>query len=312
MNIPKEIQNLESFLLIQPYKMGILGTIETKVIANVAASASHAKDFLFSGDFVEGGKGFAVGLIDAGKGVVDVLSDANPVDEVLLDELDNIFLPLPNNIKESMSQKYEESIINLEERMARTAFAGAKKAVGMVSENMSGGMDSMLDLAEHLARRGNLSIDPNTLMVYGGSVPRTVSFDFILNPTSQEQSKYYNECVNKLKLYSLSQRRLNSFYGDIGIRTLSIPTCFIFKAINNKGNDLFAINSILNSTKHRNQTGGFYLSNINLNIGGHDSLQLYWDGSAKSVTLTLSFVERQPLWKDDWKFILEEYNSKVG
>jgi hypothetical protein len=248
-------------------------------------------------------------LVDTSKGFIKLLTDNKVLDYTLGDSISDFYLPMPNSIRESISQKYDETNFNLEELMARGTIGAATNAIGSVSSDLATGIQSTMALAEHLAKRGNLTIDPNPLMTYSGSLPRTFTFDFILNPNSAEEASYYHNVVKRLKYYSTIERTENTFFGELAIRTLSMTKCFSFKCIqatNTEGStrNLDFINILMNTYKGLNTNTGFYLSNINLIVGGQDSLQIYYDGAPKTVHLSLSFVERAPLWDDSWKDLI--------
>jgi hypothetical protein len=243
------------------------------------------------------------------------VSNATLLDYTLGNSIDTLYLPMPNNIKSSQAQRYDETNFNLEERMMRSVVGTAKNMLSTVMPDTANTLGSIAVLAEHLAKRANITVDPNTLMTYGGSLPRHFTFDFILNPNSKAEADYYNEVIQWIKYYSVIERTTNNLYANLGIRTLSVKNCFTFemmKQVLNPDNSigstkLLNINSLMNSSKELNNEGGFYLSNINLILGGQDSLQLYYDGSPKTAVLTMSFVERQPLWSSDWARVALKY-----
>jgi hypothetical protein len=236
--------------------------------------------------------------------------------------VDTIWLPLPNNIRDSHSQKYDETSFNMEEMMMRSSLGVAKNIMSTVMPDTANTLGSVVSLAEHLAKRGNLTIDPNPLMTYAGSVPRTYTFDFLLYPTNALEAEYYKEVVAWLNYYSIVERAENNLFGELGIRTLSVRNCFTFEAVqikNEKVKPLNFINTVMNCDRnkkgHKHGKGliksnfaGFFLTNTNLVLGGQDALQVYNDGAPKSGSLTLSFIERKPLWRSDWE--LAETNVK--
>lgn len=312
MKVPDKLNDLEQLIAISVHKVKLNATLESKLFSGLDAAKNHASGMINGDgvDLITEGWNTAASFAQLTKDSIDILKDSSAIDYTLDKAETTIFLPLPNNIRESYAQNFETSNINMEEKLLRTAIPIAKKAVGLLSSDVANGIDSTIERIQHIATRSNLSIDPNTLMVYGGSVPRHITMDFSLTPSDAHEAQYYSDIASSLRALSLATRYTTNFYDNLGIRTLRMNNCFTLKAVFKNGNSIKPINKLINMDKistgkgsTKTFIGGFYLSNVSLTIGGQDSLQLFYDGKAKNALLSLTFIERQPLWRTDWESI---------
>lgn len=224
---------------------------------------------------------------------------------------DSIYLPLPNVLREVHHQMYEDSAYNMEDRFLRNGVKVIQegfKALGDKGNAISDVMGSAVNLFDHISRRANLSADPNNLLTYAGSAPRTYTFSFNIVPQNYKEAQYYADATKWLKFYSLGKREtmIDPFNSKVTLNTIRQSTLFTFD---------FKANNSANSNHHLNTlfacdntiTKGFSLTNITSTVGD-DGLLLYNDGSPKAITLSLTFTERKPLWHSELEVF---YKSKL-
>jgi hypothetical protein len=296
----------KNFMQINTYNMGV-----TKNAKDVLDSIQNLKlnaNKIRNGEVLSGAVGLPSTLISSFGNMAVALNakDGELITYTLEDTKQPIYLPIPNTIVDSHSQKYDETTFNMEERMLRTGIGAMQALTSQVSSGVANTIPYIMSTAEHLMKRGNITIDPNNLMTYAGSIPRSFTFDFNLTPNSADEAEYFTNSINMLRNNSIAERNENKFFDELGIRTLSITKCFDFKmqtsAKNSEGNTTVSDIDFMNEMMFcsNNPTGGFFLSGIHLNIDGQDALQVYYDGTPKIIRLTLSFIERKPLYFDDW------------
>jgi hypothetical protein len=224
------------------------------------------------------------------------------------DYMDSIFLPIPNVLREVHHQMYEDSAYNMEDRFLRNGVKMIQegvKSLGDKGNAISDVMGETVEIFDHIARRANLSADPNNLLVYSGSAPRTYTFSFNIVPQNKKEAEYYSDAVKWLKFHSLGKReKLMDPFNLLPLNTLRQSSLFTFefysKSLDNHHiNTLFACDNTI--------TKGFSLTNITSTLGD-DALLVYNDGSPKSITLSLTFTERKPLWYSELK---EFYENKL-
>lgn len=221
---------------------------------------------------------------------------------------ESFFLPMPNILREVHHQMYEDSAYNMEDRMLRNgvdAIRGVVSQLGKYGNSASNMFGNLIDMFDHVARRANITADPNNLLVYAGSAPRTYTFSFNLVPQNQKEALYYSDTIRLLKHHSLGKREtmLDPFNSSIKLNTIRQSKLFTIEFLTSKGTPTQASfdNNYHLQTLFASDvtiTKGLSLTNITSTIGD-DGLLLYADGSPKVISLSLTFTERKPLWADE-------------
>lgn len=279
-------------------------------------------------------EGTALGAIDTAKedgiiakfksmteGISKYLKKGDFIGNIDTSSQDVLYLPLPNVLREVHHQMYEDSFYNLEERLVRNGVKLTQETIRALAGSKGGqiaeGLGSIVELADHMMRRANIASDPNNLLVYSGSAPRTHTFSFNIVPRNNKEALYYMQVIEKLKLYSLAKKEAlaDPFDNALTLNSIRQGYLFAFKFVILEVKDdkkKFAKNAHLDTIFAGDDTitKGFALSNITSTIGD-DGLLLYADGSPKAITLSLTFTERKPMWhteiKDFYEKRLKEY-----
>lgn len=235
---------------------------------------------------------------------------------------ESVLFPFPEEINEDYHQSYEANTLNLEMQLAKFGLAKAQARVGKVSGGAAAVIEDIKGYVESTAKRSNILIDPNTLMTYRGSVPRTFSLRFKIVPQNKTEMNMYLNSFKILRNYSLAvQKTLNVIPGadNIGIKYLQQNKIFSFEA--NYDSETSKISSSYNyinllmgtgPTMVTADSGGFNLESTSINTGTA-AFTTFYDGSPKELDITLVFKERKPLWSRDWERHIKKYagnNSK--
>lgn len=226
-----------------------------------------------------------------------------------------IYLPLPNVLREVHHQIYEDSSYNMEDRFLRNGVSGIREAIkmfgGSKGASISEGIGSLVEALDHTMKRANITADTNNVLTYGGSSPRSHTFSFNLVPQNELEAQYYKLAIAKLKLYSLSMRQslADPFNSKLAINVIRQSHLFTMSFLINEGGS-FSDNKHLNTlfASDSTITNGFSLTNVTSTIG-NGGLILFDGGAPKSITLSLTFTERKPLWYDE---LNTYYESKLS
>lgn len=312
------LENYPNYMQINVYEVGIAD--KAKDFIQAIKGLQNSADTFRANNTDSLAKtvvGFPKTLMSAYEKIKPVLEDAEVLNYTLENKLTTLTLPMPNTITDSYTQKYDESTYNAEQRLASTSIGVLQSMVGLVSTSVASTIPTIVDMTEHLMERGNLSVSPNNLMVYSGSVPRSFNMDFNLTVSNKPDAEFLNNTIFRLRYYSTAELADRKVYQGLGIRTLSVGNCFNFSFHSrtpDKGNpaDIDFMNLLIygNSNSEQNNKVAFYLSGINLIIDGNDAMQIYYDGTPKMLRLSLSFIERKPLYSADW--FNHIYSHKLG
>lgn len=213
------------------------------------------------------------------------------------DAVGTFYFPLPNSLSDQYLQSYEVQSMNL-----------LGSAISKISNYT--GKTSIKDMSEQALARSGIRLDPNILSVYRSSNPRNIDMSWNIIPKSRKQYDAYVEQITKLKNWTKAKRdpiSLGSVNNVIPMNFLVMKYIFCIDIISLQSDTPPLISTLLSAS--RDITEGFFISLINTNIGSRQLL-LRHDGNPSDFSLSIQFIERKPLWRDDWeKKISSLYND---
>ena len=248
------------------------------------------------------------------------------------------YFPLPTKIEESYSQTYETNAISVAELALKK---GAGKVVGMIAnafgkQSINHVFSDSIEQAEHYMRRDNKLLDQNILSTYAGSVPRSISLTFTFIPDSAKHTKSIIEGVNALKAASRATVEQVSIAG-MNTNTLSQKYVATFQMqvdksskleaknlgmlnniISSKSNTSFVNLKTPNKFEEENTTdivsSGYFINSVDISYGADGSMALYADDMVKELTISISLVERKPMYRhnylSNYKAAMDNVNKK--
>ncbi len=175
-----------------------------------------------------------------------------------------ITLPLPNELTDSQSHKWETT----------------EGFVGKMGKTLmdKGGVNSIIgELSSSLGSRKPM-VDPGYFQDYNGTEPRTFSFSWDLIPDNSIDAESINAIIYNLKKFTLPTSTIN------GISLLS-PFVFDIEIKNKKINNLMNMNNVV-------------CTEMNVNYAAEGALQYFADGSPKYIKLDMTFIERSTVTGD--------------
>lgn len=200
-------------------------------------------------------------------------------------------LPLPNGLSITYGSEFNTSELTLEQ----TLLNGVIRSVGTVAPNLANIFTDMVDFAANVLKRHGATINTHILNVYNGASLRNINMSFILIPQNKTEYNYYKETINKLKQYSLANKKTIAE----AIPFLSQRNLFTFGWGGSSEETMYEIfNEVLMiGYNPQKVTPGFFINSINAHYGDNNNL-LTEDGTPKVIRLDISFVERGPLYSD--------------
>lgn len=255
--------------------------------------------------------------------------DSSRRDNIILSD---IYLPLPDSINDSYSQSFQVSEYDFDNAImgyglnkVLEGFRNHKNA------NVSNTIEDILSATAQLGTRSNMSINPNTLHVYTGSLPRSFDFNFKFVPRSLTEANDIINAIEKLRNYSLGTKKSLVVDSTLKINLDIIKTehCFSI-SYHKRRNDATGYTGTddleeLTYLKDLMFTGveapsnGFFLTDIQVDLGNQgDGIQLFekTEGAKlklipKVISVDLKFTERKPLYRGDWKAHIDNVFQKI-
>jgi len=259
-----------------------------KVFSNISDG-----DFLnAAADIVTGTQEAVFNTISSGTGAVsaigtasgtfgDRLTDAGNV--ALVDKfIQNIFLPFPNEVQESMSQSWgtQESVM----RWLPTGLSGGTTAVETISNKVSLATGTQALIA-------NL----NKSVKWEGTEFRSITLTWTLVPNNANESKTIHEIITSLKAFASPQAVVQK-------SLLRAP--FYFKLMFGERDGV--INQALQFTE-------CVITNIEVNYSVAGNMETFNDNNPKIMQLSITFKDREPKTLSDWsKPIAAQYDTKIN
>jgi hypothetical protein len=175
-----------------------------------------------------------------------------------------IALPLPNELSDSQSHKWETT----------EGFVG-KQGKNLIDK---GGINSIIgELSSTLGTRKPM-IDPGFFQDYNGTEPRSFTFSWDLIPDNLIDAESIHNIIYHLKKFTLPTTTIN------GISLLS-PYIFDIEIGNAKINQMLNINNVV-------------CTSMTVNYAAEGALQFFSDGTPKFIKLDMTFIERSTITSD--------------
>jgi hypothetical protein len=321
----KDIANLEYrdedviFIEVFPYKTDKSKELYENVAKMIPFNGDPNKSTL---DNITGG------LDSVAKEVKDAFK-ADHTTYVGSKSIDEFFFPSPSSLTDNYSQMYEIDEYNLDNKLAS---AGLTKIIDVISTRapgLSGSIEDIAAITEHLGRRNNMSIDPNSLSVYIGSKPRNFNFTLQMIPKNIKEAEIILQSIERLRTYSLGKKNPVSLIKDVFqlqvVESANIFTFSFYKKTVGENNIIEYIeNTKLNTLMGIGRdSSGFFINGFDVDVGASgDNVQLFrekrnnltnrliLDHIPKLITVNISLVERRPMYSEDWMRFINSRKKK--
>ena len=237
---------------------------------------------------------------------------ASPTEEVRA----NIYLPLPNILSTALSHNYETDEMNTADKILTSsgylmntllspfkvgpnAKTGKMSKKGFLMNKFVSSASAAPNAAKKLlnfyteqSKRSNAPLDTNIITTYRGTKLRQFSFPIHIIPYSQEHAKKIIEGLLWIKYYMTGQK-------TAGNMIIKQDNCFevSFYNVENSASK-FEPNEELNTLMGLGENIYLNLTGLSVTYGADGALMMYKDGMPKSITITLNFVERKPLYDE--------------
>jgi len=182
---------------------------------------------------------------------------------------ENIYLPLPNELQEALSNSYEE-----QEGWMNTILkkAGAEGAMNTVSEIS----------AFHAKATGARQIKywENKIQMYSGTNFREINLTWTLIPNNQQESQQIHNIIKALKIYGSPSGTLKKLF-------VEAPHFFSLQFMNPVFDQALSFREVV-------------LIDVKVGYSPSAGMELFADQLPKAVTLNITFRDREPKLAQDW------------
>ena len=236
--------------------------------------------------------------------------------------LQTYFLPMPDSFQETYNQDFQVSEYDMDNFLISKGYGMIIDGIrGKNGGNMANSIQDIVGLTEHLGRRGNLTINPNTMSIYTGSSPRTFSLSFKMIPTSLAQANELITQLQDIRIQSMGKVTRHTVESKLAITVSFIQSSHVFTFEFYDSEKPDGANNYMNYMVNTGtNTDGFFLTDMHIDIGNQgDGIQFFNDNSTgtfkmipKYISFELSFQERKPLYRSDWDGILGEADSLIS
>jgi len=240
-----------------------------------------------SGDISDAAKAFGEGIVAVGGQLIktgssllhDVTTEldkrinennkanSRSFQEVSRSWVGSIDLPIPNNLKESLSHDWQENNGQISQLINKGV--GADTIVGKV-----------LDTLSQSTGTRNITTNPDYVQMYRGTKPRNVSFEWILMPNNVKEAKTIFNLIRKFKAYS-------SGHPSASYAFLTAPYFCEITIRNKVMNDSLKLTDMV-------------INNVSVNYSESGYMEMFYDGTPKAITLSLELTERRTKTVKDW------------
>jgi len=182
----------------------------------------------------------------------------------------SMFLPLPNEIQESMSHSYDEE-------------AGWFGTVKPHIPGVTKGIDTVVDMASIISKMSgsrSITFDRNRVSMYTESAFRSVNLSWNLVPNDAAESKAIHDIVKTLKKYSSPA----SVSGKILLKS---PHFFRVKFGNKLMDEALQFYEVV-------------ITDIGIDYSPGGGMEMNYDDTPKTVSLSITFKDREPKLMEDW------------
>jgi len=179
----------------------------------------------------------------------------------------SIALPIPNNLQETLNHEWNEES-------------------GIVAHYLDKGINSLdvvskvIQGVSTISGTRNVTTNPDYIQIYKGSKPRSIDFSWVLLPNSKKEAETLWNIIRKFKAYSSPHpSKTNAFL---------IAPYFC---------EIIFENPRMETSLRLNE---MVINSISVNYSESGYMEMFYDGTPKTINLTISFVERRPKVYQDW------------
>jgi hypothetical protein len=217
-----------------------------------------------------------------------------------------VLLPMPNSIQDAQGHEWSTySVTDMIGEVVGTAgnFIGGLggKTTGLIGKAISGAGAAMQTdgTPNKLARRTTgIGLDPNTRLEYTGEQLREFTFNFVMIPESEEDSKAIRDIIRFFRINGTGATSLGDVPGTVSTELNNTIVSDIHAFITEPG--WFTIdfrNKHLNTIYMPTQ---MVLVSFTTSLFEDGYAAFYEDDSPKKVSMTLAFKERLPKYSNSW------------
>lgn len=199
-------------------------------------------------------------------------------------------LPLPNQISSNMSHNYTEDEMDPIDKLQSLKGFQALKIASGASQKMVDIAISTMREGVKMAKRSNATIDTNVLTIFTGTNCRQFTLDFTLIALNEQHA---NEIVSAILALKVNM----SGYRDSAQLVIVQDNIFSIGFIDDDANSVRYIEELL----MLDHNVDLNLTDINITYGADGAMTLFRNGLPKVITMSLSFVERKPIYFNDSK-----------
>lgn len=212
------------------------------------------------------------GITSIASNTISALSGAKDENPNLQDEktetLCGIMLPLPNQITDNASHKWEIT----------------KSLLGQLSDAALGNdaINKAYQALNYMAMRSQgkqYSVDPAYWQLYKGSEPRKFSLNYEFVPESHSEAENIIKIISLFKAYSSPRLQSNDVI-------LESPYFWSVEIANNTISNLISMDNVT-------------ITEVQVTYGADGAMSMFYDGMPKQINLTLSLQETQPPYRND-------------
>ncbi len=184
--------------------------------------------------------------------------------------MDNLYLPLPNELGESLQHEYDENGKGLLDTISGgTVDAGITSTIGGASDIISKATGTQALIYNH-----------NKLAQFTGSAFRSITLTWTLIANSANEAKNIQEIITKLKAYSSPQ----AVSGKLLLRA---PFFCKLEFRNPIINDALQFKEVV-------------MTSIEVNYSVTGYMETFKDGMPKTISLSVTFKDREPKTLQAW------------
>jgi hypothetical protein len=184
---------------------------------------------------------------------------------------ETFYLPIPNALSESMSNEYE----------GKDGWFNDIPALGGALKGTVDTLTKPTATWSKLTGARNLQYYENKIQMYNSTEFREIELSWTLSPNSAAESKILHDIVKKIKMYGSPE----SAAGKIILKS----PCFFGVEFNN---------TTLNEALRFDEV---VLTSASIEYVPGGNMEMYKDNMPKSISLSLSFRDREPKLREDWE-----------
>jgi len=185
---------------------------------------------------------------------------------------ETFYLPIPNDIQESISNEYEEKLGWINDAPLMKEDSAIRKGLDTFSQKSA--------VWAKMSGARSLKYWENKIQMYSSSSFREITLSWNLVPNNRRESRIIHEIVRKIKMYGSPE----SVAGKIMIKS----PCYFGIEFNN-----ITLNRAL-------QFQEVVLISASIEYVPGGSMETFKDGQPKQIQLSLAFRDRQPKLQEDW------------